>query len=296
MEHADPRLEFAVSKSMAVNFIPLIKEYRFAAQWKTIFRHAGEAHAAPNRMGKLGRGSAGKIGQARDGPAPEDVRGGGEVAQVREEIPAGVGEGPRPHGHERGGDREDVERVDERIGEEAPVLADVGLVVGEEADREGEVERPRQADPEDEDRGVGLHGRKQPGGEQPDERDEEGVEREKVRRERDQRVVLGDAHAAAGVADLQPRGPAAEQHRPQRVRQLVAEHVGPRQRRKIEPDDRPQREARHAGEGVQQRQARGRLRQHEERADQRQGQRRAQGQQEQSGQEFGQTEFHAVLL
>ena len=64
------------------------------------------------------------------------------------DIGGGLGEGPGAHGDQRGADGEQVEGIDEGVGEQPAVLADVGLVVGEEAQGEGEVERPGQADPE----------------------------------------------------------------------------------------------------------------------------------------------------
>ena len=178
----------------------------------------------------------------------------GEVGEVPKEVGGGFAEGPGGYGGEGGGDGEEVQGVDEGPGEEASVFEDVGLPPAQEFDGEGEVEGPREADPEEGDGIIGPHRREEPRDKEPEEGGGDHVEGEEVGGEGHPDVVFADAHAAAGFADVQAAGASAEEHGPEGVGEFVAEDVGAGHRRHEAPDERPHghpRDAREDGQGGQ---------------------------------------------
>lgn len=159
-----------------------------------------------------------------------------------------VAEGPRAdegEGEEEGGE---VEGIDEGIGEEAAVFADIGLSDSEEFEGVGDMEGPGEADEEEGgegDRGLGVWG-SDPAEEEPEEEGEDGIEGEEVGGEGDPDIIFGYADGAAAAGDVQAGGASTEEEGPEGMGEFVAEDVGFGDRGEEAPGEDPEEDT---GEG-----------------------------------------------
>ncbi len=108
---------------------------------------------------------------------------------------------------------------------DAAVDLDVRLTLPERLNCEENVKRPREADHEKPERQARERPEKRIGDEPADDH-HESVERKEVRCQGDEDVRLRELDAAAAGRHAQVAGPGPEENPPQRMRQLMAEHIG----------------------------------------------------------------------
>lgn len=148
------------------------------------------------------------------------------VVKVMGELVAGLAEGEGADTDHPDHECDQVEAVDDGVGEEATLFGDVGLMpVGEHVEGEVEVKGPGDADKKEEEVVIGVEVSEEISNRVKGD-DENGVEGEKVGGEGDEKVGFGEFDVAAFLGDVDFADAGAHTKSPECVGEFVSEHVG----------------------------------------------------------------------
>ena len=167
-----------------------------------------------------------------------------KVADIGEDIGAKTGKrNLRRSDHEHDAEHDQVQQIDDHDeGEKCSLIGKIGLIFQDHPAGKREMKRPGHPNERVEQPAVRLHVKKQT--EQPVKGDrDQAVEREKVGRERDPKIVAIGNDVAAFASNAKTADAATHEIDPQRVGQFVTEDVKQKRSRQTEKCNQPQNRA-----------------------------------------------------
>ena len=160
-------------------------------------------------------------------------------AHFAKEQTSKIGQGGSGNDDDPDPQRQDINQIDQRPGEEAAVFENIGLTMPQGVEGEGQVKRPRQSHAAQPERMIGAQVKETRTSKIGDD-DQDSIEREKIGRERDEYVGFRQRDTTAIFGHFHALDAGAHGKAPECVGQFMGQNVGTQWRRQGEVEKYPE--------------------------------------------------------